>query len=85
MSMASLNASRILDRVESTIRPGSGKASAFIFGSGDLVHGTVGMGMRYMHRYNSIWSGFVDGRVGYEYGTQRGLRFDALSGISGSW
>ena len=58
---------------------------AFVFGSGDLSNGVAGLGLSYEHRYTDLWSGFVDGRVGFQYGPRRGLRYDVLAGIRGSW
>jgi hypothetical protein len=69
-----------LDRIES-LRPGQGLFDAYLYGTGNLHSGQIGAGVEYGHRINDSWSAFADAKVGYQYGDQHGLMYQALTGV----
>lgn len=69
-----------LDRVDD-LEVGSGMLEAFAFGRGDLHSGMIGGALEYGHRISPNASLFGRGEVGYRYGAQRGLGYEALAGL----
>lgn len=65
--------------------PGSGSLDLFGFGRGDLDGGTVGGGVTYEHAVDGSLSLWGTGSVGYGYGDQRGLSYEALAGLRWRW
>lgn len=53
---------------------------AFAFGRGDLDGGMLGGAVEYGHRVTEDLSIFGRGELGYRYGADRGLAWEALLG-----
>lgn len=73
-------ATRQLDRID-LLDVGQGQLDAYAFGRGDLNSGQVGGVLDYGHRLSEEWSAFADAKIGYGYGREHGLMYEALTGI----
>lgn len=74
-------ATKELDRIESTLKPGSGAFDFFAVTRGGLHSGIVGGGIEYQHRINSKLSGFANGLIGHGWGAQSPLSWEAMAGL----
>jgi hypothetical protein len=73
-----------LDRIDQ-LRAGQGALEAYAGLRGDLTRGWAGGGLQYSHRLNSSSSVFGRGSIGYEYGDEYRLTYDALMGFRKVW
>lgn len=69
-----------LDEVEK-LEPGHGVLQAYGFGRGTLDFGQVGAGVDYSHRISEGLSAFANGEIGYGWGNQSPLGWQALVGM----
>lgn len=67
------------------LNPGQGRLDSYLFGVGGLTEGMAGAGLQYGHRISDSWSAYLGGRLGYRYGHQRGLGYEAKAGLRGTW
>lgn len=70
-----------LDRVESTLKPGSGKLDLFGITRGNLDSGIVGGGVDYEHRISERMSTFANGLIGHGWGVYEPLTWEAKAGF----
>lgn len=73
-------ATRQLDRID-LLKPGQGQLDAHLFGRGDLTSGQIGGALDYGHRISDEWSAFANAEIGYGYGQDHGLMWQALTGV----
>jgi hypothetical protein len=73
-----------LDRIDK-LRAGTGALEAYAGLRGDLTQGWAGGGLQYSHKLNSSSSVFGRGTIGYEYGDEYRLTYDALMGYRRTW
>ena len=68
-----------LDQID-RLRVGQGMLEAYAFGRGDLRSGMLGGALEYGHRVTPELSLFGRGEIGWRYGLDRGLGWQALLG-----
>lgn len=75
----------ISDRLDSvdSLKPGTGSLDAFIFGTGGIRSGSLGLGLDVEYKFNSGISAFAEAEAAYQYGQNAGLGFNLQAGIRG--
>lgn len=78
---------QVSDRLDAIdeYEPGTGTVDAFIFGTGGLHSGSLGVEVDVAYRFDKDLSAFANASAGYRYGEESGLGYDFKAGIRGTF